>query len=92
MDVHTGEYPLVSTLPYPQGPEEMGGKEMCEGGSTHLLTLQRRIILALFLFTDDAQLGEVAQLRVDGELTELIVRPCEEVRCVCTSCGPVRDH
>jgi len=44
----------------------MGEKEMCKEGNTHLLTLQRRVAFALFLFADDAQLGEVAQLRVDG--------------------------
>ena len=59
---------------------------------TYLFTLQGRVVLALVLFADDAQLGEVAQLWVDGELTELIVRLGEEVRGVCTSCDPVQDH
>jgi len=48
---------------------------MYEEGNTHLLTLQRRVVFALVLFADDAQLGEVAQLRVYRELTELIVSP-----------------
>jgi len=62
------------------------------GGNTHLLTLQRRAVLALALFADDTQLREVAQLRVDEELIELTVRLGEEVCGMCTSCDPVRYH
>lgn len=56
----------------------------------HLLTLQRRVVLALFLFADDTKLGKVAQLRVDGEVAKLVVGPGEEVCRVCTSREPVR--
>ena len=48
------------------------------------------LVTALFIFTDDAKLGEVAQLRVDEEFAELVVRLDEEVRRMCTSCDPIR--
>jgi len=70
--VHTGERHLGQ---HPPRSQELGEKEMYEEGNTHLLTLQRRVVFALVLFADDAQLGEVAQLRVYRELTELIVSP-----------------
>jgi hypothetical protein len=60
--------------------------------NTHLLTLQRRIGLALVLFADDTKFGKVAQLRVDGELAEFIVGLDEEICRVCTGCDPVPQN
>ena len=62
--------------------------------SAHPLALQRRVVLALALvqFADDAQLGEVAQLRVDRELTELIVGLGKEIGRMRSGCDPVPLH
>ena len=70
----------------------MEDKEMYEEGNTHLLTLQRQVIFTLVFFADNAQLGEVTQLWVYGEFTELIANPGQEVHGMCTGCNHVQHH